>query len=73
MTARPLVNGASLLGAIGGLVGALQWLKGRRPRGVEVTPDGRRRLLRDGNLHTDYTLLAVEAHRPAAPRSTCRL
>lgn len=56
-TATSLVNGASLLGTIGGLIGALQWLRGRRPRGVETTPDGKRRLLCD-----DGDAITVEEH-----------
>jgi len=62
-TASSLVNGAALLGAVGSLVGALQWLRGRQPRSVEAAADGKRRLLCDGDA------LEVEEHTIALLRS----
>jgi hypothetical protein len=63
-TATALVNGASLIGAIGGLMGALKRLKGRRPRSVETTPDGKRRLVCE-----DGEALIVEEHTVLLLRS----
>jgi len=63
-TATALVNGITLIGAIGGLMGALKWFQGRRPRSVEMTPDGKRRLVCD-----DGEALIVEEHTVLLLRS----
>ena len=63
-TALVKVNGITLIGAIGGLIGALKWLKGRRPRSVETTPDGKRRLVCE-----DGEALIVEEHTVLLLRS----
>lgn len=62
--ATAVANTKSLLGAIGGLIGALQWLRGRQPRSVEAAAEGRRRLVCDGG-----DALEVEEHTIALLRS----
>ncbi|WP_083251307.1 hypothetical protein [Acidihalobacter yilgarnensis] len=52
-TATAIVNGAGILGIIGasgkGLIFVLRWLKNRRIKRIETTPDGRRILTEDGD------------------------
>jgi len=63
-TATAMVNGVTLIGAIGGLMGTLKWLKGRRPRSVEITSEGKRRLVCE-----DGEALIVEEHTVMLLRS----
>ncbi|MHB1883001.1 MAG: hypothetical protein ACYCPA_12540 [Acidithiobacillus sp.] len=51
--ATSIANGIAILGAVGstggGLIAVLRWLKNRRIKRIEATPDGRRILTEDGD------------------------